>query len=189
MALPQDARIVDRYTPDYVVMDDSAGVLFLVDQRRNVRTVHSSIPKLRRTMLAAAMTAAASLGLYGYGASGSCVRLAILDCSDGDSEPENGICNLSELDLLFGTKGLGSALGYLKQRFRVELERQAGLALQEVLGIKGVPNPVDEAVSWPTGSHFSQHKGQRRGHQEPRISNQPSSLSDALIAFARSAHR
>jgi hypothetical protein len=184
----QGARVVGHYSPDYAIVNDATGVFSLIEQIRNVKTVTSTLPRLRSTMLAAAMTAGAALGLNGCKVSAPRIRLAILDCSDNDSDMENGIYNLSEIDILLGTTGLGNALSYLKQRFRFELERQAELAIAEAHN-PGEQEGMGQIVSSTKSLHFGDHHASRRRRSGSGLSRSAASVDRAQIAFAKSTQR
>src|SRR5690606_19809901 len=70
----------------------------------------------------------------GYNLQIADVQIAIIDCSDGKSDPDHGIFALRDIDELFGTEGVADALNELRAELAQEVQRQLRETCFQVLG-------------------------------------------------------
>lgn len=138
LRLDSEVFYTSTYKPDHLVFNQNTAELVIIDQKRNASLL--SLPELRMRMMAAGLTAADWLYHQGYNLHIEHVQIAIVDCSDGKSNPDSGVFGLSDIDRLFRTEGVGQAL----MELRAELAQEVQLQLREAC-LQVVEHPICSA--------------------------------------------
>lgn len=187
LRLDSEVYYEGTYKPDHLILDLNTAVLVILDQKRNAGLL--STKELRKRMMAAALTAADWLYHQGYNLQIEDVQIAIIDCSDGKSEPDRGIFALSDIDRLFGTEGVADALKELRAELAHEVQRQLRETCVQVLrqhpgsAASGATEGLNGNLGDPELKQQSPEKV-GRSRRPKRVNMQPAVYANARHASA-----
>lgn len=193
LRLDSEVHYVDTYKPDHLILNRETATLFIVDQKRNAGLLTK---ELLRRMMAAALTATDWLYRQGYNLQIADVQIAIIDCSDGKSEPDHGIFALSDIDKLFGTEGVADALKELRAELAQEVQRQLRETCFQVLGqnrVSAAPeategqtgNTNDPALRQQSSERVERLRRPKRVHLQPAMHANARHASAVRVGIAR----